>query len=270
VAIRRQLAERRPEVFREPLARSLTALAANFADLGQNEEAAAAAEEAVSCYDRLAALARREPRPATLRALAELGDVLEKTGRLERALVVDERLLALLGAALPQPAEALAGLAMEVVARYERRCAQSRRAPDKALLTTVAHVLPADGQPPGDSPSVTAKEDMVALAVRAVAAVVDCLLDGNSPAATAGHAGAGRAVLALLRKHMASEAQSASLADLEREPADPDNQADLRKKLKHALAADATFRGEITTALATTVQPVVRTLAENNIRSTAT
>ncbi len=261
VTIRRQLAERRPEVFREPLARSLTALAAELADLGQNEEAAAAAEEAASSYDRLAALPGPEPQPATLRAVAALADLLEKTGRLERALVFDERLLALLAAALPQPAEALAGLAVEVVGSYERRCAQSGRSPDRALLAEVARVLPADGQRPAGSNSVMANAQTSTLAVRSVAAVVDFLSEAGAPAATTGDPGDGSAVLALLRTHMASGEQLASLADLEREPADPDNQADLRKKLKHALAANATLRDEIAITLANTSQPVVRTVA---------
>ena len=52
-------------------------------------------------------------------------------------------------------------------------------------------------------------------------------------------------LLELLHRKFTREDRKQSLADLEAAPGDPDNQADLRKKLKHALSEDLEFGREL-------------------------
>jgi hypothetical protein len=56
-------------------------------------------------------------------------------------------------------------------------------------------------------------------------------------------------LMGMLEARLTSEEQRRALADLRADPTDSDNQADLRKKLKKALAADRAFRQELQTIL---------------------
>ena len=56
-------------------------------------------------------------------------------------------------------------------------------------------------------------------------------------------------LLGTLKDSLAGEEDKAALADLEAAPEDADNQADLRKRLKQALAADPAFRDELAALL---------------------
>lgn len=56
-------------------------------------------------------------------------------------------------------------------------------------------------------------------------------------------------LLGCLKVKLSSEGDKAALADLETNPEDADNQADLRKRLKRALAADPAFREELAALL---------------------
>jgi tetratricopeptide (TPR) repeat protein len=64
-ALRRQLAEVRPDVFRPDLANSLNTQSTCLADLGRHEEALAAAEEAVAIYRQLSKARPPDCRPGS-------------------------------------------------------------------------------------------------------------------------------------------------------------------------------------------------------------
>ncbi len=88
------------------------------------------------------------------------------------------------------------------------------------------------------------------------AKAVDYLLPylGEAAKSTAGKLG-GAAVdgavklLTYLKGKLSGEAEKTAIADLEAAPEDADNQADVRKRLKRALAADPAFRDELAALL---------------------
>ena len=56
-------------------------------------------------------------------------------------------------------------------------------------------------------------------------------------------------LLGYLKSKLSGEEQQTAIADLEAAPEDTDNQADLRKRLNRALAADPAFRDELAALL---------------------
>lgn len=87
-----------------------------------------------------------------------------------------------------------------------------------------------------------------ALATGAVALLTPYLSEAGEKMATmAGEVGAGaaRRCLDMIRKKFVRKEEQRALADLEAEPADPDNQAEVRKKLRVALSEDEEFRAEL-------------------------
>lgn len=86
------------------------------------------------------------------------------------------------------------------------------------------------------------------LATSAVALVTPYLTQaGNKVASRAGELTGDAACrcLDLIRKKFVSKEEQKAIADLEADPADPDNQADVRKKVKQALSNDEAFRAEL-------------------------
>jgi hypothetical protein len=63
-------------------------------------------------------------------------------------------------------------------------------------------------------------------------------------------------LLDYLKGKLSSEDEKAAIADLEAAPQDADNQADLRHRLKRALAADPEFREELETLLSKMPPPL--------------
>jgi tetratricopeptide (TPR) repeat protein len=136
VAIYRQLAEGRPEVFLSAFALSLTNRGALLLKLGRHEEALAASQEAVAIYRRLAEARPEDFLSYFARSLSNAGVLLSKLGRYEEALAASQEAVpihrrvaeARPGAFLPELAGSLNNLSDDLsnLGRHEEALATSQ------------------------------------------------------------------------------------------------------------------------------------------------
>jgi tetratricopeptide (TPR) repeat protein len=279
VALARTLAATRPAVHEALLAVSLNSLSNVLAAIGSGEEAVAAVREAAGIYRRLAAgrpLCHRPDLASTLANLAsrlgEAGATAEAVAAAAEAVAIRRELAQWLpqvfGAAL-QRAEALLAelhgnpgpVAGDTVRRVDGgrppRPAVDYQGGNEAapLLAAADHGVPpfaagSDSPPAGAANREENKPmvDVSSLATACVAAMIPCFSEAGKAVATklgeATVAGAER-IVGLVRGKLARPEQQQALADLEAAPEDPDNQADVRKKLKQALAEDEGFCKEL-------------------------
>ena len=141
VAIRRALAEQRPDAFRPDLASSLNNYANFLSALGRREEALTAAEEAVAVYRALAEQRPDAFRPNLAMSLAVLANCLEGLKGPVAALAHDCDSVALLTLSFQRWPKRYAGLMSAVCRDYLRRCKAADVEPDESLLGPVVAVF---------------------------------------------------------------------------------------------------------------------------------
>lgn len=153
VALYRERAAQRPDVFRPDLAMSLNKLATELSGLGRHKPALAPAEEAVGLYRDLAAQDPDRFRPGLAISLDTLVYILRGLGRHDRALAASEEAVALyrelaarrdtialyrkLAAQRPDPFQG--GLAMALASRAH--CLDALERTEEALVSTVEAMI---------------------------------------------------------------------------------------------------------------------------------
>jgi tetratricopeptide (TPR) repeat protein len=284
VTLARALAEARPASHEALLAASLNNLSNVLGALGRTGDAVVAVREAAELYRRLAAVRPLRHRPDLASTLTNLASRLREAGAVDGALAAAEEAAAIrreLAARLPsvyQPAldrslQLLADLSADGAAPSEPEAPLETEAPAPAagspaaapryahggaaapMLAAADHAVAPFASDPAEPPAGAANTeenkpmiDVSSLATACVAAMVPCFSEAGKAVATklgeATVAGAER-VVNLVRGKLTRPEQQQALADLEAAPEDPDNQADVRKKLKQALAEDEGFCKEL-------------------------
>lgn len=225
-AIRRDLVTMLPAAFTPELAENLRLLAEGHMLRDRIKDADAAAREALTIYERLAPALPREQLRAIVDALSALGRTARMRGCRELSGVLQAGI---------ETIRRRAGDAHGAHSRIEppiRAAGRSSSAADSIVPVRQSAARP--GTSP-DRPSPEAR-----LANDAVAALTAHLTGGELPVGL--DAGCCRTLLGVLQTRLTNDDERESFDDFRASPADADNQAHLRKKLRNAIKADSGVR----------------------------
>ncbi|MEO1018946.1 MAG: tetratricopeptide repeat protein, partial [Pseudomonadota bacterium] len=141
VAIRRKLAQDRPDAFLPDLARALNNLSVDLSNLGRREDALQATEEAVAIRRKLAHDRPDAFLPELSVSLSVLADCLEASGRTKEALNPSREAIVALAPAFLRHPQAEAGRMAQWCQEYVERCEKLEMTPDQELLGPIIKVF---------------------------------------------------------------------------------------------------------------------------------